>query len=105
MQLEIKERLAQRLAHLALAFAGALPAGEAHQPHDLVDLGDEALHDDRCVRRAHFLEEFGERRLAAVFILGGRRLLLGHQQVAGQVEQLLEKLDAVQLPLLVPLLE
>ena len=74
MQLEIEERPAQRLFYFALAFAGVLPTGKAHQAYDFVNLGDDALHDDRRLRVAHRLEEFGQRRLAPVFILCRWRL-------------------------------
>src|ERR671933_164100 len=45
VQLVLEQRFAQRLADLALALDRLLPAGEAHDAHDLVDVGDDALDD------------------------------------------------------------
>ena len=66
VQLVLEERLAQCLLDLALAGVRRLPAVEAHRPNDLVDVVDDALDDDRRVIVLGFLEQLGQRGLAAV---------------------------------------
>jgi hypothetical protein len=59
----LEQRPPQGLLDFALAGVRVLPAGEADDPDDLVDIGDDALHDDRRLGRPDALEELGEGRL------------------------------------------
>ncbi len=72
---------------------------------DLVDVVDDALDDDRRVLVPRLLEELGERGLAELLVAIGCGRALGSDDVAREVEQLLQELDADEQPLLVSLLE
>jgi hypothetical protein len=104
VELVLEEGLAER--HLALALTGvrALPAGEPHVSNDLVDVCADAFDNDRRVLVAGALEELGERGLAE--ILAGERLgrVLCGDDVASEVEESFEEVNADEQPLLVPLL-
>ena len=59
---------------------------------------DDALDDDRRLVRLDLVEQLGQRRLAAILVLLGRYVLLGLQRLLGELEQLLQELDAVEQP-------
>lgn len=69
MELDIKERFTKRLFDFPLTGRGILPAGEADEADDFVDLGDDALDDDGCLFIAHLFKEFGEGGFAAILVL------------------------------------
>lgn len=87
MELVLKEGSPKRLLHLALTSLCLLPAGRAHEADDLFNVVDDALHDDRCVLILNFLEEFGEGALASLFVFFCGSVLLGDEDVVGDVEQ------------------
>ncbi len=101
----LEQRFAQRLLHLARAGSGVLPAIEANQADDLVDVLDDAFHGNGRVLITRLLEQFREGGLPAILVFLRRHIALGLQQIASQVEQLLEELNAVQLALLVLLFQ
>jgi hypothetical protein len=94
VELVLEERLAGRHLHLTLTRVGLLPAGESDIAHDLVDVGHDALDDDRRVLVSGVLEELSERRLAEVFFCDGLGGVLGGDDVAGELEECLQELDA-----------
>ena len=102
VELVLEERLAERLLHLAFAGVGRLPAVEADDLDDLVDVGDDTLDDDRGVVGLRLLEQLREGLLAPLFVLDRRHGTLGLDYVTGEVEQRLQELNAEQQALLVP---
>ena len=82
---------------------GVLPAVEADDTNDLVDVVDDALDDDRRLGVLHRLEQLGQRGLAAVDLLLGHDLALGLDDVLRELEQVFRNSMLVQLPLQVAL--
>lgn len=63
MQLILQQRLPERLLHFALAGDGLLPAVEADDAHDTVDLSDDLFDDGGRGLGARLLKEFSQRGL------------------------------------------
>ena len=105
MQLVLEQRPAEFLLHQALALARVLPVGEAHLLHDVVDVGDDALDDDVGVLALGLLEQLGQGFLGPVALLLRVGFLLGLDDLLGQLEDLLQELQAGEEALLVALLD
>ena len=82
-----------------------LPPLESNMTNDLVNIAHDALHDDGRIFALGFLEQFCEGGLAAIFVLDGIHLAFDRDDVFRQAEQFLQEVDAMQLALLVAVLE
>ena len=77
MEPVFEERLSKRQLDLALAGMSALPAIEADNPDDLVDVVHDAFDDDWRFRIPRLLEELRESRFPLFLALDRRRCTLG----------------------------
>ncbi len=89
MQLVFEEGLAQCLLHLTLASLSALPTGKAHQAHNLIDVRNHSLDQDRRFGCFYFVEQFGQSSLATILVLFGWNFFFGLQGFLGNLQQLL----------------
>src|SRR5690554_3114553 len=105
MQFVLEKCLAQRLFDLALASLRALPTRKTHQSNNLIDVRDDTLDHDRRLSGFYLIEQLSQCRLATILILFRRDLLLGLQGFPGDLQKLLQELDAVDLARLKTILQ
>lgn len=85
MQLVLEQGAPQGLLDLALAGDGLLPAGEAHDLYDHVDVGDDPLDGHRGAAAPGLIEELGQRSERLALLVLGHDLLLGLDHLFGDL--------------------
>ena len=105
VKLVLQEGASQLSLHQPLALRGVLPVGETDFLHNVVDVGDDALDNDVGVGILRLVEHFGQRFLGSVSLLCRVSLFLGLDDVPGDVQDLLEKLQAGEKTLLMALFD
>jgi hypothetical protein len=91
VKLVLQQRFAQSLLHLAISSNRLLPAGEAHDTHDLIDIIHNAFDHDRGVAGAHFVEQFGQSSLPFILFLWSFDLFFCLDDFFGDFEQLFDE--------------